>query len=99
EAYRRSLTPHPRPRRDQAPARTHRGRAAGAGEERKSQGGAAAPEAGKVTGSRFFAPTVSRFLQAEAAAVSRFLVRHPKLSRFVAHIPGASKFLFTLRRR
>ena len=64
----------------------------GAGEERKSQGGAAAPKAGKVMGSRFFAPTVSRFLKAEAA-VSRFLVRHPKVSRFIAHIPGASKFL------
>jgi hypothetical protein len=25
--------------------------------------------------------------------VSKFLVRHPKLSRFIAHIPGASKFL------
>jgi hypothetical protein len=25
--------------------------------------------------------------------VSRFLVKHPKLSRFVAHIPGVSKFL------
>jgi hypothetical protein len=41
-------------------------------------------------GSRFFAPSVSRFIAAEAAAVSRFLVRHPKLSRFIAHIPGAS---------
>jgi len=36
---------------------------------------------------------VSRFIKAEAAAVSRFLVRHPKLSRFIAHIPGASRFL------
>jgi hypothetical protein len=44
-------------------------------------------------GSRFFAPSVSRFIAAEAATVSRFLVRHPKLSRFIAHIPGASKFL------
>ena len=33
----------------------------------------------------------SRFFK--IAAVSRFLVRHPKLSRFIAHIPGASKFL------
>jgi hypothetical protein len=36
---------------------------------------------------------VSSFIAAEAAVVSRFLVRHPKLSRFIAHIPGASKFL------
>jgi len=36
---------------------------------------------------------VSSFIRAEKAAVSRFLVRHPKLSRFIAHIPGASKFL------
>jgi len=52
--------------------------------------------------SRFVAPTVS-FIKAEATAVSRFirhslgdggfLVRHPKLSRFLAQIPGASKFL------
>jgi hypothetical protein len=35
---------------------------------------------------------VSRIIKAEAA-VSRFLVRHPKLSQFIAHIPGASKFL------
>ena len=34
----------------------------------------------------------SRFLK--AAAVSRFLVRHPKLSRFIAaHVPAASRFL------
>ena len=25
--------------------------------------------------------------------MSRFLVRHPRLSQFIAHIPGASKFL------
>jgi len=25
--------------------------------------------------------------------VSRFLVKHPKLSSFIAHIPGVSKFL------
>jgi hypothetical protein len=43
-------------------------------------------------GSRFFAPTVSRFIAAEDA-VSKFLVRHPALSRFIAHVPGASKFL------
>ena len=42
--------------------------------------------------SRFLAPTVS-FIKAEKAVVSQFLVRHPKLSRFLAHIPGASKFL------
>jgi hypothetical protein len=36
---------------------------------------------------------VSRFIAAEAAAVSRFLVRHPKLSRFIAHIPGAARVL------
>lgn len=29
------------------------------------------------------------------APVSRFLVRHPKLSRFIGHIPGLSRF-FTL---
>ena len=30
----------------------------------------------------------------KAAAVSRFLVRHPKLSRFIAeHVPGASRYL------
>ncbi len=45
-----------------------------------------------MSGSRFFATTAS-FIRAEQAAVSRFLVRHPKLSRFLAHIPGASKFL------
>jgi hypothetical protein len=34
----------------------------------------------------------SRFLK--AAAVSRFLVRHPQLSRFIAeHVPGASRYL------
>jgi hypothetical protein len=44
-----------------------------------------------VIGSRFVAPTASRFIKAEA--FSRFLVRHPKLSRFIAHIPGASRFL------
>jgi len=33
----------------------------------------------------------SRFVK--VAAVSRFLVRHPKLSRFLVHIPGASRFL------
>ena len=43
-------------------------------------------------GSRFFAPTVSRYIAAEDT-VSKFLVRHPKVSRFIAHIPGASKFL------
>lgn len=40
-------------------------------------------------GSRFLAPTVSKFIALE----TRFFVRHPKLSRFLAHIPGASKFL------
>lgn len=45
-----------------------------------------------MIGSRFFAPSASRYYTA-APAVSRFLVRHPKLSRFIAHIPGASKFL------
>jgi hypothetical protein len=30
----------------------------------------------------------------KAAAVSRFLVRHPKLSRFIAeHVPHASRYL------
>ena len=34
----------------------------------------------------------SRFLK--AAAVSRFLVRHPQLSRFIAeHVPHASRYL------
>jgi hypothetical protein len=46
-----------------------------------------------VSGSRFVAPAVSKFLKAEAAAVSRFLVRHPRFSRFLAHVPGASKLL------
>lgn len=46
-----------------------------------------------MIGSRFVAPAVSKFLKAETAAVSRFLVRHPKLSRFIAHVPGVSKFL------
>lgn len=45
-----------------------------------------------MNSSRFFATTAS-FIRAEQAAVSRFLVRHPKLSRFLAHVPGASKFL------
>jgi hypothetical protein len=36
---------------------------------------------------------VSSFIKAEKAAVSRFLIRHPKISRFIAHIPGVSKFL------
>jgi hypothetical protein len=44
-----------------------------------------------VTSSRFVAEFAS--LKKAEAAVSRFIVRHPKLSRFVAHIPGASKFL------
>ena len=44
-----------------------------------------------MSGSRFVAELAS-VAKAEAA-VSRFLVRHPKLSRFIAHIPGASKFL------
>lgn len=42
-----------------------------------------------MTGSRFLAPTVSKFIALE----TRFFMRHPKLSRFLAHIPGASKFL------
>jgi hypothetical protein len=45
-----------------------------------------------VSRSRFLAKTVS-IIKAEKAAVSRFLVRHPRLSRFLAHVPAASKFL------
>jgi hypothetical protein len=36
--------------------------------------------------------SVSRFIPG-SIAVAGFLDRHPKLSRFIAHIPGASKFL------
>jgi hypothetical protein len=45
------------------------------------------------------AVAASKFLKAPApkmslpAPVSRFLVRHPKLSRFIAHIPGVSRFM------
>ena len=45
-----------------------------------------------MSGSRFVAEFAS-ILQAEKAAVSRFLVRHPKVSRFLAHVPGVSRFL------
>jgi hypothetical protein len=44
-----------------------------------------------VSSSRFVAEFAS--IKKAEAAVSRFLVSHPKLSRFIAHIPGASKFL------
>ena len=38
-------------------------------------------------------PTPSRFLKvAVPAPVSRYLVAHPKFSRFVARIPGVSRF-------
>src|SRR5437879_449779 len=58
-------------------------------------------QAGKVSSSRFVAEfagmkkaetSVSRFIPG-SIAVAGFLDRHPKLSRFIAHIPGASKFL------
>ncbi len=55
-----------------------------------------------MSGSRFVAEFAS-ILQAEKAAVSRFirhrlgdggfLARHPKVSRFLAHVPGVSRFL------
>ena len=44
-----------------------------------------------MTSSRFVAEFAS--VKKAEAAVSRFLVCHPKLSRFIAQIPGASKFL------
>ncbi len=53
-----------------------------------------------MTGSRFVATQIPSGLLKVAAPVSRFihaavdpfLVRHPKLSRFIAHVPGVSRF-------
>jgi hypothetical protein len=47
---------------------------------------------GKISGSRFMQHTPSRFLK--VAVVSRFLIRHPKVSRFItAHLPALCPFL------